>query len=313
MKNQDSGLRTEGSTLLTPHSVHSPDGTTSHSTRLGSNTSQVAGYHPSVHIRSLGLVEYQPTWEAMKRYTAERTDHTRDEIWLVQHPPVYTQGLAGKPEHLLHGTDIPVVRIDRGGQITYHGPGQIVAYLLLDLRRWKINVRELVRLMEQAVIAVLAGYGVAAHGREDAPGVYVDVNLEKSSRAVGVQGARSTAPETYQIDRRGGEHRATQQSDRAADLSGFTQDAKIAALGLKIRNGCCYHGLAFNVDMDLAPFAHINPCGYAGLRVTQACEQGITTSINELQAELAQNLVHGLQRHFEAGSNRDRMRNKPDC
>jgi lipoyl(octanoyl) transferase len=212
----------------------------------------------------LGLVEYQPTWEAMKRYTAERTVHTRDEIWLVQHPPVYTQGQAGKPEHLLHNTDIPVVRIDRGGQITYHGPGQIVAYLLLDMRRWKISVRELVRLMEQAVIAVLAGYGVAAHGREDAPGVYVD-------------------------------------------------DAKIAALGLKIRNGYCYHGLAFNVDMDLTPFANINPCGYAGLRVTQACEQGITTSINELQAELAQNLVHGLQRHFEAGSNRDRMRNKPDC
>jgi lipoyl(octanoyl) transferase len=250
-------------------------------------------------IHSLGLVEYQPIWDAMKKFTAERTAHTRDEIWLVQHPPVYTQGMAGKPEHLLHSTNIPVIKIDRGGQITYHGPGQIVAYMLLDMRRWKINVRQLVRLMEQAVIDLLAEFGVAAHGREDAPGVYVDVNHEKSSRAVGVQGARSTAPETYQVDRRGGEHRATQQSDRAADLSGFRQDAKIAALGLKIKNGCCYHGLSFNVDMDLTPFANINPCGYAGLRVTQACEQGITYSINELQAHLAQNLVHGLQRHIE--------------
>lgn len=167
-------------------------------------------------IHSLGLVEYQPIWDAMKRFTAERNYETRDEIWLVQHPPVYTQGLAGKPEHLLHNTAIPVVKIDRGGQITYHGPGQIVAYLLLDMRRWKIGVRQLVRLMEQAVIDLLAEFGVVAHGREDAPGVYVD-------------------------------------------------DAKIAALGLKIKNGCCYHGLSFNVDMDLSPFANINPCGYAGL------------------------------------------------
>jgi lipoyl(octanoyl) transferase len=202
------------------------------------------------HIRTLGMVEYQPTWEAMKKFTAERTSETRDEIWLVQHPPTYTQGLAGKPEHLLNPTDIPVVKIDRGGQITYHGPGQIVAYLLLDMRRWKITVRELVRLMEQAVVNLLADYGVTAEGREDAPGVYVN-------------------------------------------------GAKIASLGLKIRNGCCYHGLAFNVDMDLAPFANINPCGYKGLRVTQCCELGITAPLNELQAELAQNLVHGLQRHLE--------------
>jgi lipoyl(octanoyl) transferase len=201
-------------------------------------------------IHSLGLVEYQPTWDAMKRFTAERTKDTRDEIWLVQHPPVYTQGLAGRPEHMLHSTSIPVVKIDRGGQITYHGPGQIVAYLLLDMRRWKINVRELVRLMEQSVIGLLGEYGVAATGREDAPGVYVG-------------------------------------------------DAKIAALGLKIKNGYCYHGLAFNVDMDLTPFTNINPCGYAGLRVTQACELGITVPINELQAELAQNLIHGLQQHLE--------------
>ena len=231
MRTKDSGLRAEDSKPGVPHSVLSPQ--------------------PSVLVRSLGLVEYLSTWDAMKQFTAERTAETRDEIWLAQHPPTYTQGLAGKPEHLLRPTDIPVVKIDRGGQITYHGPGQIVAYLLLDLRRWKINVRELVRLMERAVIDLLGEYGVAATGREDAPGVYVN-------------------------------------------------DAKIASLGLKIRHGCCYHGLALNVDMDLTPFANINPCGHAGLRVTQTCELGIAAGISELQAQLAQNLIHGLQRHFES-------------
>jgi lipoyl(octanoyl) transferase len=206
--------------------------------------------YPPIHIKSLGMVDYEPTWRAMQRFTAERTGETVDEIWLVQHPPIYTQGQAGKPEHLLHHTEIPVVKIDRGGQITYHGPGQIVAYLLLDLRRWKINVRELVRLMEQAVVGLLAEYGVKAEGRADAPGVYVG-------------------------------------------------DAKIASLGLKIKKGCSYHGLAFNVDMDLSPFDNINPCGYEGLRVTQCIELGITVPLEELQAELTQNLVHGLQRHLE--------------
>jgi lipoyl(octanoyl) transferase len=206
--------------------------------------------HPSIHIKALGMVDYEPTWRAMQKFTAERTADTVDEIWLVQHPPTYTQGQAGKPEHLLNPTSIPVVKIDRGGQITYHGPGQIVAYLLLDLRRWKINVRELVRLMEQAVIDLLAEYGVKAEGREDAPGVYVG-------------------------------------------------DAKIAALGLKIKTGCSYHGLSFNVDMDLSPFNNINPCGYQGLRVTQAIEVGITVPWEELQAQLTQNLVHGLQHHLE--------------
>lgn len=200
-------------------------------------------------IKILGLVEYAPTWQAMQQFTAQRTPDTRDEIWLLQHPPVYTQGLAGKPEHLLRANDIPVVKIDRGGQITYHGPGQIVAYLLLDLRRWKINVRELVRLMEQTVIDLLAEHGVEAYGREDAPGVYVG-------------------------------------------------DAKIAALGLKIKHGCCYHGSALNVDMNLAPFDNINPCGYAGLRVTQARDVGVTASLTELEAQLAQNLVTLLQLHL---------------
>ncbi len=200
-------------------------------------------------LKFLGQVEYQETWDAMKQFTAQRTPDTRDEIWLLQHAPVYTQGLAGKPEHLLRANDIPVVKIDRGGQITYHGPGQIIAYLLLDLRRWRLNVRELVRLMEQAAIDVLAAHGVSAQGREDAPGVYVD-------------------------------------------------GAKIASLGLKIRNGCCYHGIAFNADMDLAPFDCINPCGYAGLRVTQARSLGITAPLGELEAQLARNLAHGLQQHL---------------
>lgn len=212
--------------------------------------------HPPIHIRALGMVDYEPTWRDMQHFTSERDAHSVDEIWLVQHPPTYTQGQAGKPEHLLNPTSIPVVKIDRGGQITYHGPGQIVAYLLLDLRRWKINVRDLVRLMEQAVIDLLAEHGVLAHGREDAPGVYVG-------------------------------------------------DAKIAALGLKIKNGCCYHGLSFNVDMDMTPFAHINPCGYQGLRVTQCIEQGVTVPIEELQAELTQNLVHGLQRHLASAGRAD--------
>ncbi|MEQ1741271.1 MAG: lipoyl(octanoyl) transferase LipB [Candidatus Nitrotoga sp.] len=199
-------------------------------------------------IKHLGLVEYQQTWQAMKQFTDARNADTQDEIWLLHHFPVYTQGLAGKPEHLLHASDIPVVKIDRGGQITYHGPGQIVAYLMLDLRHWKLNVRGLVRLIEQAVIDLLAPFGVIAQGREEAPGVYVD-------------------------------------------------GAKIAALGLKIRNGCCYHGLAFNVDMDLAPFANINPCGFAGLRVIQTKDLGICAPRSELELQLAQNLIKLLQQH----------------
>jgi len=210
--------------------------------------------HPVIH--ALGLVDYLPAWEAMKKFTIERipdglTPGTRDEIWLAQHPPTYTLGTAGKLEHLLHPTSIPVIKSDRGGQITYHGPGQIIAYLLLDMRRWKINVRELVCLMEQAVVDLLGEFGVAAHGSRDAPGVYVE-------------------------------------------------DAKIAALGLKVKHGCCYHGLSLNVDMDLSPFDNINPCGHPGLRVTQCCELGITVGFEELQALLAQNLIHGLQQHFES-------------
>lgn len=171
-------------------------------------------------VRHLGLAEYLPTLEAMRRFTAERDESTADEIWLLQHPRVFTQGQAGKAEHLLAPGDIPVIQVERGGQVTYHGPGQLVAYLMLDLRRKKLGVRELVTAMEQALVDVLAGYGIEAAPKADAPGVYV-----------------------------------------AGD--------KIASLGLRVRNGCSFHGLALNVDMDMAPFQRINPCGYAGLRMVQ--------------------------------------------
>lgn len=192
-------------------------------------------------IRYRGVVDYLPTWQAMKDFTASRTQDTPDEIWLLQHPPVYTQGVAGKPEHLLHNNGIEVIRIDRGGQITYHGPGQIVAYLLLDMRRHKLGVRELVRRMESAVIDLLQDYHITAEGRTDAPGVYVN-------------------------------------------------GAKIAALGLKIKHGCCYHGLALNVHMDLTPFSAINPCGYAGLQVTQTHDLGIADGLEILSSRLAEKL-----------------------
>jgi len=174
-------------------------------------------------VKRLGRVAYEPTFHAMQEFTAQRDAASADEIWLCEHPPVFTLGLAGKPEHLLRDIGIPVVRIDRGGQITYHGPGQLVVYLLLDLRRRKLMVRELVRRMEQSVIDMLAEFGIAAARLDGAPGVYV-----------------------------GG--------------------AKIGALGLRVKNGCCYHGLAVNVDMDLAPYAAINPCGYEGMPVTQMKE-----------------------------------------
>ena len=194
-----------------------------------------------IKIRYIGSADYLSTWRAMKDFTVSRTETTPDEIWLLQHPPVYTQGIAGKPEHLLYNDGIIVIRTDRGGQITYHGPGQIVAYLLLDMRRLKLSVRELVRKIEGAVVDLLQDYRIVAEGRVDAPGVYV-----------------------------GG--------------------AKIAALGLKIRNGYCYHGLALNVDMDLSPFAAINPCGYPGMQVTQTRDLGVADGLEILSRKLADNL-----------------------
>ena len=195
----------------------------------------------TILVRRLGRVDYAPTFQAMQDFTAARTDDTADELWLVEHPPVFTQGLAGKAEHLLADVGIPVVQIDRGGQVTYHGPGQIVVYLLLDLRRRGFKVRELVNRMEQALIDCLADYGVNAQRKDGAPGVYVG-------------------------------------------------DAKIAALGLRIKNGCSYHGLSLNVDMDLAPFRAINPCGYAGMEVIQLRDFANPGNLADVQDKLLAHL-----------------------
>jgi lipoyl(octanoyl) transferase len=196
-------------------------------------------------FRDLGLIDYQPAWQAMQRFTDGRDRQTPDEIWLVQHPPVFTQGQSGKPEHLLLPGDIPVVQVDRGGQVTYHGPGQLVVYLLLDVRRLGFGVRELVTRIENSLIDLLASYGVTAAAKPEAPGVYVD-------------------------------------------------GAKIASLGLRIRNGCSFHGLALNVDMDLEPFQRINPCGYAGLAMTQLRDLAGPIEFAEVSARLRAQLVKHL-------------------
>jgi lipoyl(octanoyl) transferase len=196
---------------------------------------------PVLTIRQLGVADYESTWRAMQTFTAQRNAETCDEIWLLQHPPVYTQGLAGKPEHLLKTTAIPVVKTDRGGQITYHGPGQIVAYVLVDLKRKGMGVKELVRRIEQSILDLLRGYGVDGERKAGAPGVYV-------------------------------------------------KGAKIAALGLRVKSGCSYHGLALNVAMDLTPYEAINPCGYAGMQVTDLAALGVRASIDDVMARLAQHL-----------------------
>ncbi len=205
---------------------------------------------PMLHIRRLGRVPYEPTWHAMRDQTLARAGdagaEAPDELWLLEHPPVFTQGQAGKPEHLLQDIGVPVVPIDRGGQITYHGPGQVVIYLLLDLQRRQIKVRDLVHRIEQAVINLLAEYGVQAERRAGAPGVYVS-------------------------------------------------DAKVAALGLRIRNGCSYHGVSLNVDMDLSPFAAINPCGYAGMAVTQLRDLGVNVTVSDAGDALLRHLKNQLE------------------
>ena len=204
-----------------------------------------------ITLRSFGQVDYQSAWQAMIDFTAERNAGTPDELWLCEHPPVYTLGQAGRAEHLLQDNGIPLVKIDRGGQITYHGPGQVVINLLVDLARRGLRVRELVHRIEQAVIDLLAENGVAAVRMDGAPGVYV------------------------------------------AQGDGL---AKIAALGLRVRKNGCYHGLSLNVDMDLAPYAAINPCGYAGLRVTQTRDLGIALSPAQTAEVLAGHLAAQLER-----------------
>ena len=202
-----------------------------------------------VTIRTLGRTEYEATWRAMQAFTDARDAETPDEIWLTEHPSVYTLGLAGRREHLLRDNGIPAIKVDRGGQITYHGPGQLVAYTLIDLKRAKLGVRDMVRRVEASVIQWLDSVGISAYGKDSAPGVYV----------------------------------ATSRGEE-----------KIAALGLKVRNGCTYHGLAVNVAMNLAPFADIDPCGYPGLRVTQLADLGVARSLDEAGAELAPILARHL-------------------
>ena len=191
----------------------------------------------TLRVRHLGKQPYEPVWEAMKAFTHQRDETTQDEIWLVQHDPVFTQGQAGKPEHVLLPGDIPVVQVDRGGQVTYHGPGQLVVYLLLDVRRIGSGPRATVTALENAVIQLLAEYGITSANKPDAPGVYVD-------------------------------------------------GAKIASLGLRFRKSRSYHGLSLNVDMDLEPFHRINPCGYAGLAVTQMAHLTDSVDINDVGRQL---------------------------
>lgn len=198
-------------------------------------------------FRDLGRVEYEPTWRKMQAFTQERDENTVDEIWFLEHPPVFTLGLNGKPEHVLAAGDIPVVNIDRGGQVTYHGPGQLVVYPLIDLKRRKLGVRALVEALENAVIDTLSGFGIESKSRRDAPGVYTP------------------------------------------------QGAKVAALGLRVRRGCTYHGLAFNVGMDLEPFQRINPCGYAGMQVTQVTDLGGPADLATVSAALKPHLLRHLR------------------
>ncbi|MGB5259789.1 MAG: lipoyl(octanoyl) transferase LipB [Gammaproteobacteria bacterium] len=187
---------------------------------------------PRLVVRRHGRVDYRQAWQDMQAFTDRRDEHTPDELWLLEHPPVFTLGRNGKDEHIHHPGNIPVIRVDRGGQVTYHGPGQLVVYCLLDLHRRRLGVQSLVHTLEQTVIDLLAGHGVVGERRLKAPGVYAE-------------------------------------------------DSKVAALGLRVRRGCSFHGLALNVDMDLAPFARINPCGYAGLEVTQLRDLGISLNIEQ--------------------------------
>jgi lipoyl(octanoyl) transferase len=198
-----------------------------------------------VKIRELGLVAYEPTWRAMQAFNAARSGDTPDEIWMVEHPRVFTLGLAGRREHVLSPGDIPIVPTDRGGQVTYHGPGQAVAYVLLDLRRLGLGVKELVRRLEEAAIAVLAGYGITGQRRAGMPGVYVE-------------------------------------------------DAKVAAIGLRIARGCSYHGIAMNVDVDLEPFSRIDACGYPGLASTRLADLGVRDKVDAVQQRLADSIARCL-------------------
>lgn len=200
---------------------------------------------PTLHIRHLGRQDYASVWHAMQHYTDNRDEHSQDEIWVVEHAPVFTQGQAGKSEHILNPGDTPVIQVDRGGQVTYHGPGQLVIYPLIDIKRLKIGVRQLVTHIEQSIINMLTRYNIAAYAKADAPGVYVE-------------------------------------------------ERKIASLGLRIRKGCSFHGLALNVDMDMSPFQRINPCGYAGMEMIQCKPLNGPQSVEEAGEQLVETLSQEL-------------------
>lgn len=202
--------------------------------------------HSDIIVRTLGVAPYISTWEKMRTFTEQRTAETPDEIWCLTHPPVFTQGQAGKPEHILNAGEIEVVQTDRGGQVTYHGPGQLVIYFLIDLKRKHQGIRTLVDAIEQSVIAMLTADGIAAHTIEKAPGVYVN-------------------------------------------------NAKICSLGMRVKRGCSYHGLALNVNMDLSPFSRINPCGYQGLQVCQTSVLGGAQTVTEAQERLMPFLLPRLR------------------
>ncbi|EHU5191681.1 lipoyl(octanoyl) transferase LipB [Vibrio parahaemolyticus] len=193
-------------------------------------------------VKRLGRQDYEPVWKAMHEFTDQRTEETPDEVWLVEHNPVFTQGQAGKAEHLINTGDIPVVQSDRGGQVTYHGPGQLVTYFLINLRRKKLGVRDLVTTIENLVINTLKAYNIDSAARPDAPGVYVD-------------------------------------------------GKKICSLGLRIRKGCSFHGLALNVNMDLTPFLRINPCGYAGMEMVQVSQFNGPSDVETVEKQLIEELV----------------------
>ncbi|MBL4830965.1 MAG: lipoyl(octanoyl) transferase LipB [Aliivibrio sp.] len=196
----------------------------------------------TLRIKHLGRQDYQPVWQEMHDFTNSRDSNTLDEIWLVEHNPVFTQGQAGKAEHILQSSNIPIVKSDRGGQVTYHGPGQLVAYVMIDLRRKKLGVRDLVTHIENTVINTLATFDITSTARPDAPGVYVD-------------------------------------------------NKKICSLGLRIRKGCSFHGLALNINMDLSPFLQINPCGYAGMEMTQVSTQGGPDQLCDVEPVIIQELA----------------------
>jgi lipoyl(octanoyl) transferase len=196
-------------------------------------------------VKKLGRQDYEPVWKAMHKFTDERTEEDVDQVWLVEHNPVFTQGQAGKAEHVLNAGDIPVIQSDRGGQVTYHGPGQLVAYFLINIRRKKFGVRDLVTHIENLVINTLKAYNINSTARPDAPGVYVD-------------------------------------------------GKKICSLGLRIRRGCSFHGLALNVDMDLSPFLRINPCGYQGMEMAQVSQLGGPSELENVEQQLIQELVELL-------------------